>query len=76
MVKVDTGERPVVLLGLPYGGKEGRRVELISAIVVFFTYFFTHSGSQVPGRDPSSMAAATESRHQSATTNCFGSRSR
>ncbi|NP_001034349.2 NEDD4-like E3 ubiquitin-protein ligase WWP2 isoform X1 [Gallus gallus] len=33
-------------------------------------------GSQVPGRDPSSMAAATESRHQSATTNCFGSRSR
>lgn len=72
MVKVDAGERPVVLLGLPYGGKEGRRVELISAIVVFFT----HSGSQVPGRDGSSMAAATESRHQSATTNCFGSRSR
>ncbi|POI35136.1 hypothetical protein CIB84_001112 [Bambusicola thoracicus] len=33
-------------------------------------------GSQVPGRDPSSMAAATESRHQSATTNCFGNRSR
>uniref|UniRef100_A0A8C9EGJ3 E3 ubiquitin-protein ligase n=1 Tax=Pavo cristatus TaxID=9049 RepID=A0A8C9EGJ3_PAVCR len=33
-------------------------------------------GSQVPGRDPGSMAAATESRHQSATTNCFGSRSR
>lgn len=52
------------------------KVELINAIVVFFTHFFTHPGSQVPGRDPGSMAAATESRHQSATTNCFGSRSR
>uniref|UniRef100_A0A8B9VBI4 E3 ubiquitin-protein ligase n=1 Tax=Anas zonorhyncha TaxID=75864 RepID=A0A8B9VBI4_9AVES len=33
-------------------------------------------GSQVPGRDPSSMAAATESRQQPPATNCFGSRSR
>uniref|UniRef100_A0A8B9ZW68 E3 ubiquitin-protein ligase n=1 Tax=Anas zonorhyncha TaxID=75864 RepID=A0A8B9ZW68_9AVES len=32
--------------------------------------------SQVPGRDPSSMAAATESRQQPPATNCFGSRSR
>ncbi|KAM6250926.1 NEDD4-like E3 ubiquitin-protein ligase WWP2 [Spheniscus humboldti] len=33
-------------------------------------------GSQVPGRDPSSMAAATEGRHQPPSTNCFGSRPR
>ncbi|KAM6353983.1 NEDD4-like E3 ubiquitin-protein ligase WWP2 isoform 3-T3 [Alca torda] len=33
-------------------------------------------GSQVPGRDSSSMAAATESRHQPPSTNCFGSRPR
>ncbi|NWZ28301.1 WWP2 ligase, partial [Asarcornis scutulata] len=32
--------------------------------------------SQVPGRDPGSMAAATESRQQPPATNCFGSRSR
>lgn len=33
-------------------------------------------GSQLPGRDPSSMAPATESRHQPPSTNCFGGRSR
>ncbi|NXE54575.1 WWP2 ligase, partial [Casuarius casuarius] len=33
-------------------------------------------GPQVPGREPISMAAATESRHQPPSTNCFGSRSR
>ncbi|XP_055582985.1 NEDD4-like E3 ubiquitin-protein ligase WWP2 isoform X4 [Falco biarmicus] len=33
-------------------------------------------GSQIPGRDPSSMAAATEGRHQPPSTNCFGSRPR
>ncbi|KAM6300430.1 NEDD4-like E3 ubiquitin-protein ligase WWP2 [Aegotheles albertisi] len=33
-------------------------------------------GSQVPGRDSSSVAAATESRHQPPSTNCFGSRPR
>ncbi|XP_010134384.1 PREDICTED: NEDD4-like E3 ubiquitin-protein ligase WWP2, partial [Buceros rhinoceros silvestris] len=33
-------------------------------------------GSQLPGRDPSSMAAATEGRHQPPSTNCFGSRPR
>ncbi|XP_050572631.1 NEDD4-like E3 ubiquitin-protein ligase WWP2, partial [Cygnus atratus] len=33
-------------------------------------------GSQVPGRDPGSMAAAAESRQQPPATNCFGSRSR
>lgn len=59
------------------GGKEGRKVELVGASVTFFThFFFTCSGSQVPGRDSSSMAAATESRHQPPSTNCFGSRPR
>lgn len=59
-------------------GKEGgRMVELGGAAVVSFTRFsFNHSGSQVPGRDPGSMAAATESRQQPPATNCFGSRSR
>ncbi|XP_041340043.1 NEDD4-like E3 ubiquitin-protein ligase WWP2 isoform X3 [Pyrgilauda ruficollis] len=33
-------------------------------------------GSQVPGRDPSSTAVATEGRHQPPSTNCFGSRPR
>ncbi|EMP33359.1 NEDD4-like E3 ubiquitin-protein ligase WWP2 [Chelonia mydas] len=33
-------------------------------------------GSQLPGRDPSSVAPATESRHQPPSTNCFGGRSR
>nr|XP_013815263.1 PREDICTED: NEDD4-like E3 ubiquitin-protein ligase WWP2 [Apteryx mantelli mantelli] len=33
-------------------------------------------GPQVTGREPISMAAATESRHQPPSTNCFGSRSR
>ncbi|KAM9228031.1 NEDD4-like E3 ubiquitin-protein ligase WWP2 [Leptosomus discolor] len=33
-------------------------------------------GSQLPGRDPSSVAAATEGRHQPPVTNCFGSRPR
>ncbi|XP_051485793.1 NEDD4-like E3 ubiquitin-protein ligase WWP2 isoform X1 [Apus apus] len=33
-------------------------------------------GSQVPARDHSSVAAATESRHQPPSTNCFGSRPR
>uniref|UniRef100_A0A8B9N1C3 E3 ubiquitin-protein ligase n=1 Tax=Accipiter nisus TaxID=211598 RepID=A0A8B9N1C3_9AVES len=33
-------------------------------------------GSQLPGRDPSSVAAATEGRHQPPSTNCFGSRPR
>nr|XP_008162389.1 NEDD4-like E3 ubiquitin-protein ligase WWP2 [Chrysemys picta bellii] len=33
-------------------------------------------GSQPPGRDPSCMALATESRHQPPSTNCFGGRSR
>ncbi|RMC09397.1 hypothetical protein DUI87_14405 [Hirundo rustica rustica] len=33
-------------------------------------------GSQVPGRDPSSPAVATEGRHQPPSTNCFGSRPR
>lgn len=49
----------------------------MGASIIFFThFFFTHSGSQVPGRDPSSMAAATEGRHQPPSTNCFGSRPR
>uniref|UniRef100_A0A8C9UD32 E3 ubiquitin-protein ligase n=1 Tax=Serinus canaria TaxID=9135 RepID=A0A8C9UD32_SERCA len=38
--------------------------------------FFPHAGSQVPGRDPSSTAVATEGRHQPPSTNCFGSRPR
>lgn len=59
------------------GGKGGRRVELRGAVIVSFTPFsFNLSGSQVPGRDPSSMAASTESRQQPPATNCFGSRSR
>ncbi|XP_038223686.1 NEDD4-like E3 ubiquitin-protein ligase WWP2 isoform X4 [Dermochelys coriacea] len=33
-------------------------------------------GSQLPGRDPSSVVPATESRHQPPSTNCFGGRSR
>ncbi|XP_074737748.1 NEDD4-like E3 ubiquitin-protein ligase WWP2 isoform X1 [Strix uralensis] len=33
-------------------------------------------GSQLPGREPSSAAAATEGRHQPPSTNCFGSRPR
>ncbi|XP_030367189.1 NEDD4-like E3 ubiquitin-protein ligase WWP2 [Strigops habroptila] len=33
-------------------------------------------GSQLSGRDPSSMAAAMEGRHQPPSTNCFGSRPR
>uniref|UniRef100_A0A672U8U0 E3 ubiquitin-protein ligase n=1 Tax=Strigops habroptila TaxID=2489341 RepID=A0A672U8U0_STRHB len=33
-------------------------------------------GSQLPGRDPSSMAAATEGRHQPPSANVFGSRPR
>nr|XP_009685299.1 PREDICTED: NEDD4-like E3 ubiquitin-protein ligase WWP2 [Struthio camelus australis] len=33
-------------------------------------------GPQVTGQEPISMAAATESRHQPSSTNCFGSRSR
>ncbi|NXA35030.1 WWP2 ligase, partial [Eudromia elegans] len=33
-------------------------------------------GSQTTGRESINMAAATESRHQLPTTNCFGSRSR
>ncbi|XP_014116012.1 NEDD4-like E3 ubiquitin-protein ligase WWP2 isoform X2 [Parus major] len=33
-------------------------------------------GSQVPGRDPTSTAVATEGRHQPPSTNCFGSRAR
>ncbi|NXM33955.1 WWP2 ligase, partial [Oxyruncus cristatus] len=33
-------------------------------------------GSQAPGRDPTSTAAATEGRHQPPSTNCFGSRPR
>ncbi|NXM39833.1 WWP2 ligase, partial [Gymnorhina tibicen] len=32
--------------------------------------------SQVPGRDPTSTAVATEGRHQPPSTNCFGSRPR
>ncbi|NXN12844.1 WWP2 ligase, partial [Indicator maculatus] len=42
----------------------------------FLHVFFTPSGSQLPGREPSSMAAAMEGRHQPPTTNCFGSRAR
>uniref|UniRef100_A0A8C3V724 E3 ubiquitin-protein ligase n=1 Tax=Catharus ustulatus TaxID=91951 RepID=A0A8C3V724_CATUS len=34
------------------------------------------AGSQVPGRDPTSTAVATEGRHQPPSTNCFGSRPR
>ncbi|XP_065517316.1 NEDD4-like E3 ubiquitin-protein ligase WWP2 isoform X1 [Lathamus discolor] len=33
-------------------------------------------GSQLPGRDPGSMAAAMEGRHQPPSANCFGSRPR
>ncbi|XP_032638962.1 NEDD4-like E3 ubiquitin-protein ligase WWP2 isoform X1 [Chelonoidis abingdonii] len=33
-------------------------------------------GSQLPGRDPSSMTPATESRNQPPSANCFGGRSR
>uniref|UniRef100_A0A8C8RWY4 E3 ubiquitin-protein ligase n=1 Tax=Pelusios castaneus TaxID=367368 RepID=A0A8C8RWY4_9SAUR len=33
-------------------------------------------GSQLPGRDPSTMAPATESRPQAPSTDCFGGRSR
>ncbi|KAM7040087.1 NEDD4-like E3 ubiquitin-protein ligase WWP2 isoform 2-T2 [Acridotheres tristis] len=54
------------------------RNELLGAASVSLGSLLKGGGkrSQVPGRDPSSTAVATEGRHQPPSTNCFGSRPR
>uniref|UniRef100_A0A8C3V742 E3 ubiquitin-protein ligase n=1 Tax=Catharus ustulatus TaxID=91951 RepID=A0A8C3V742_CATUS len=54
------------------------RNELLGAASVSLGSLLKGGGkrSQVPGRDPTSTAVATEGRHQPPSTNCFGSRPR
>uniref|UniRef100_A0A8C0IHN7 NEDD4-like E3 ubiquitin-protein ligase WWP2 n=1 Tax=Bubo bubo TaxID=30461 RepID=A0A8C0IHN7_BUBBB len=54
------------------------RNELLGTASISLSNLLKSGGkwSQLPGREPSSTAAATEGRHQPPSTNCFGSRPR